>query len=170
MKRKPNPMDQILRQAAQPQQQDDLVVYIVKNKDGKEYQIIEKRRELRLDQDPVSGMVMPVTVLRNTYSPDSSVRPVRHVTEIGFCSFGCMSNSSYLFVCRRCHDNICQKHLFIVNKRIYCKKRSCQFFGRTYQVFRSVYRIIRFCVCSVLGLDRNTEDHRSEEDLFANRE
>ena len=172
MKRKPNPMDQILRQATQPQQQEGNRLYIVKNNDDREYLIIEKRRELRLDKDPISGMVMPVTISRHIYSPDSNGNPVQHVTQIGFCNFGCMSNNSYLFVCRHCHENVCQKHLFIVNKRIYCKKRGCQFFGRIYQVSHFVYRIISFCLGSVLGLDRSTEGHRSEEDFFplANRE
>jgi len=160
-------LEQVLKRAAQREEkQDDIVIYYVMHK-GQEVPIIERSSELQFIPDPDGKGEIPITVTHVKYRLDDHGKPFGKMAEVGACKYGCITRSSSLSVCALCGQNICQKHTFFVGKRPYCRKLSiCWFVGRTLQLLRLSFRIIRYCFRLVTGLNTGSSTYDSEEKFF----
>ena len=149
MRRNDERLEKIVQQASQPKSQDDVTIKYVIYK-GQKIPILEDRHELRFMPDPNNpDILIPYTVNEVGYRLDDRGRSFMKLNDVGCCRFGCTVNVKALYECSHCRRSVCKRHIFCVGRRIYCRKGTCAWAGRTYQLFRAIYRLIRFCFASV---------------------
>jgi len=162
-------LERILRDVNPQQgQQDDVTIYIVKHK-NKEIKVYEKRHDIQFTPDPEDNTrLIPQTVSRVISQLGDNRLPLGKPNSAGLCRFGCYINIRSLLRCKYCRRTVCQEHSFNVGKRAYCRKGMCSFVGRMYQVFWMIYRVIRFCFCSVFGIElaKDEKEHTADEDIL----
>jgi len=167
-----NPLEQIIGNAARSQQrQDDDSKKTVIRFEGTEYTIGEKRRELILMPDPHNpGAVIPRIESVTIYDMDPNGRLPVNPTDVGGCRFGHIATSESLFTCSCCRRRVCHVDALQVGDYSFCRKGKCLFFGRLYQSFRILYRVVRFFFLSATGLyttvDEVTHTYTNEEEFF----
>lgn len=170
MKRKPDPFEQILRQASKSNNQDDHTKTSIKHK-GKETQIIEQKRNIEWREDPDNpGMMSPFTISEKVYSLDDNGRPLDNTNDASGCKYGCIVRRDSLYTCAYCKRSICQIHAVFVGRKKYCKTGFCSVLGRTHKVLWLVYRFGKFCLRAVTAIGIDDEDSGTEEDLFSSSE
>lgn len=145
-------LEDIMNQAARKQGQNDDVYILSVEVNGKEIPIMENRREVEFIHDPDNGDI-PMIVNRRKYNLDDNGR--KFSKEAAACKFGCCVNADSLFVCRHCHSFICQKHVMLIcsGARAYCRKGVCAVVGRLYQTLWTIYRISRYCLYAMTGMN-----------------
>lgn len=163
-------LERILRDGNQQrEQQDDVTIHVVKHKD-KEIKVYEKRHDIQFTPDPEDNTRrIPQTVYRVTSQLGDDRMPLGKLPDnAGLCRFGCYTNIRSLLRCKYCRRTVCKEHSFNVGKRAYCRKGMCRFAGRTYQVFWIIYRVLRFCFCSVFGISitEDEKEHTADEDIL----
>ena len=130
-----------------------MVIQVVQKKDGEERQTYKKSNELVFIQDPENpGMMFPITVSKIVKQLDDSGAAFGSASQIVEGRCGCIVNSSSIVECHRCRRKVCKRHSFPVKDVYFCRKFPCGFMGRLHQIFRIVYRVIRYCFRSVTGL------------------
>jgi len=106
-------------------------------------------------------ILIPITVNEVGYTLDDRGRTFGKLNDVSCCRFGCAVNVKALYECSHCRESVCKKHTFFVGKRVYCRKGACAWAGRTYQLFRGIYRMIRFCFASVTGIEIPPDEDNS---------
>ena len=150
---KKNPNEQALNRMLQPQSDDDVIIQAAKHGDV-EIEVYKKTNDVMFINDPEHpGMTFPITVSKTVRRLDDNGESFGSGKEVAACKFGCFVKSSSIAECRWCHRNACKKHLFKVSELNFCRKWPCSVIGRTYQILKLVYRVIRFCLRSVTGLN-----------------
>jgi hypothetical protein len=130
--------------------------------DGEEFVYAERRREIQWQMDPQTGELVPFSVSTTTYPLADDGRSFGK-TNLVSCSCGCNVRTDSALICRLCRSYVCRKHAIFAGKRTYCRNGICRLVGRVNQIFWVLYRIIRFCVCCVLGIPRGGGDDESRE-------
>ena len=170
MKRKREDLlyEALLQQAMQREQQgrhDDAFARSVRRPDGTEVVIIERRIDIRYDEDEHGATPEPVVF--TAYRTDDNGMPLRDVKFAGMCKYGCVIRAQDLVLCRCCRKQICLPHSLLVGERAYCIKSFCLLIGIPFKILRFVYKLTRFCFMCITGMDTETGYHSdSEESLF----
>jgi len=167
--------EELLRRASQKEQkqgsQDDIVIYYVTDRNGREIPVMERRNEIQFVPDPEDeNATIPMTVSHVKYHTDDLGRPIETPRKVAVCKHGCVVRADSLVMCRWCKMNICVRHAFVVNKKTYCRRSfPCVVIGRIHQICRGIYRILWFCYRSILGQHEENEPdtYELEENLLA---
>ncbi|MFC1718153.1 hypothetical protein ACFL6S_31145 [Candidatus Poribacteria bacterium] len=155
-KKKPaDPLDQMFREATK-QQQDDDVNYNVRFGET-EATIVRKRSRMEWREDPQNpGVMAPYMVTDYTYTGDSAGKLINRLNRASFCSFGHVVESKSLTTCKHCRQSICRQHAISIGKRIYyCRSGSCLAIGLIVKLIWCLYRMIRHCILSILGIRKD---------------
>lgn len=151
-KRKPNPIDDILRQSIDSKQDDaDTKIHSVIHK-GKETQMMEKNYDIVMVEDSF-GVPMPKVVANIKYHLTDDGRSMSGTRKLAGCDMGCIVRVDSIRICSHCRKGVCRPHSLRAGKRYYCRRKPCIVYARIYQVVRCIYRLIRFVVLSVIGAE-----------------
>ena len=166
-RRKPDPFEEMLRQAGKPKREDDLVKNSVRFR-GVENLVVEKRRNIEWREDPNNpGMMIPYLSSSVIYNLDDNGRPFGSINNAGSCIYGCIVRKDNLVRCSRCKVSVCLRHSIFVGRRTYCQRRLCSVIGWTHKVLWLLYRFLMFIYQSVTGTRSDDEDSYSEEEFFS---
>ena len=162
-RRQDNSLEGVLGGRNRQNQQDDEVSMIVRFGDI-EQAIIVSRRRMEWREDPQNpGIPVPYTVNDVVYSTDDNGNPLGTTRRAGGCRFGHIVDRKTLSVCTICHSNICRRHTIRVGRRAFCRGGFCFVLGAMAWLSWFVFRIIAFCVMSVLGQRGDEEPDAPEE-------
>lgn len=155
--RKPvDPLEQILKDATRPQQ-DDIVIVDIRSGET-EAIVVEQRRVMEWVEDPETGIRMPQLVTTVTHSVDDNGMPLQKKQQVGFCRFDHPVKAKSLSQCSHCGRGVCSHHRIEVGSRIYCRQGLCSMIGMVCRFLWTIYRLIRFCIRAVLGIPGGVDE------------
>ena len=162
-RRQDDSLEGMLGQRNRQNQQDDEVSMSVRYGDIEEPIIISRRR-IEWREDPQNpGIMVPYTVNEVVYSTDDNGNPLGTTKKAGGCSFGHIVDKKTLSDCSICHSNICRRHTITVGSRKFCRGGFCFVMGALAWSSWLVFRMVAFCIMSILGIHRDEEPDVTEE-------
>ena len=162
-----DPLEEMLQRGGKSQKpQDDIVKYIVIF-NGEEIEIKRKERKIVWRPDPQNGGVLvPYTESDYIYNLADDGQPFGDVKNVASCIYGCKVKAASLYRCKHCRSAICGSHSLFVGRRTYCRKGVCFAIGLVSKILWSSFRLVRFCVTSILGNEGEKEENKAEADFF----